>query len=118
MQEIEIRKNELVEKIRENMSSHKETYETAVEKFKEKQQALLEDMLEKARKGENFDRLALSRLPVPEDHTDDYKMALEMLEYETRDIIPLEVHDFRKYVRDEWEWRHAWAANTQSYIGG
>ena len=115
MQDIDIKKATLVDTIKANMESHRETYKTAVEEFKRQQTVLLEELLEKARLGKPFDRMALSRMQIPEDHTDDYKLALEMLAHDEREVITLQQHEYRQYMRDEWEWRGRWAANTASY---
>lgn len=116
MDQVRMEKAVLIEKIKDNMQTHQATYEEAVKVFTERQRELLADMLEKAQHNRQFDRLALSRLPVPENHFTDYQVALEMLEYEVEDQVILTDHDFRRYVRDEWEWQHSFAANTESYV--
>jgi hypothetical protein len=115
MDDVKLNKEELLEKIRKNMETHQGIYETAVEEFNKQQIELLENMVTKAREGKPFDRLALSRLPVPENHMDDYKRAVRLLEMEVRKEIKLDERDFNRYVLDEWEWQRNFAANTQSY---
>lgn len=115
MDTIEMKKDVLVDAIKTNMQTHKETYEKAVEVFKEEQTKLLEDLLAKAKRGRNFDRLALSRLPVPENHLHDYQVALKMLGHEVRETVELSDYDYRRFVLDEWEWQHTFASNTTSY---
>jgi hypothetical protein len=115
MQDIEIDKETLIKQIKVNMETHQATYEKAVEVFTQKQTELLEELLTKARAGRGFDRLALSRMPVPENHLEDYKVAIEMLELDLRDTILLDYPDYRKYYRDEWEWQRSFLANTASY---
>jgi hypothetical protein len=115
MQDVKIDKETLIAQIEANMKTHQATYEKAVEVFTRKQTELLEDLLAKARAGRGFDRLALSRMPVPENHLEDYEVALEMLRLDLRNTIELEYHDYRKYYRDEWEWQRSFLANTTSY---
>jgi hypothetical protein len=115
MREVKVRKDELIGKIKDNMETHQSTYDTAVEEFTAQQTALLEEMLEKARTGKNFDRLALSRMPVPENHIDDYRRALAQLEMEVDDEIVLQQHEFNQLVLDEWEWSRNFTANTIGY---
>lgn len=117
MNTIEMKKDVLIDAIKANMETHQETYEKAVSAFRVRQENLLVTMLAKAEKGEEFDRLALSRLPVPENHLGDYRVALSMLGHEVNDTVELGEHDYRRYVLDEWEWQHSWTANTTSYIG-
>lgn len=115
VREVKVRKNKLIEKIEDNMETHQSTYDTAVEEFKDQQTKLLEDMLSAARDGRQFDRLALSRMPVPENHTDDYRRALAQLEMEVDDEIVLQQHEFNQLVLDEWEWTRNFHANTTTY---
>lgn len=115
MDDVKLNKDELIEKIRENMETHQATYEAAIEEFNRQQVELLEDMVAKARAGKPFDRLALSRLPVPENHMEDYRRALALLEMEVRKEIKLGPHEFNRYVLDEWEWTRNFAVNTASY---
>lgn len=115
---IVVNKSELIEKIKENMETHQSTYDTAVEEFRKQQIKLLEDQLEAARTGKQFDRLAMSRLPVPENHIGDYHRALKMLEMDTQDVVELNEYDFNQLVMDEWEWRRSFLANTTSYVIG
>jgi hypothetical protein len=116
MEDVKLEKAALIEKIKENMETHQDTYDKAVEEFNRQQIALLEEQVVKARAGQNFDRLALSRMPVPENHMDDYRRALRLLEMETREKIVLDPREFNKYVLDEWEWQRAFVANTSSYL--
>jgi hypothetical protein len=113
---IEMQKDVLIKEIKDNMETHQETYEKAVEAFKAEQVKLLEGILEKAKKGKEFDRFALSRLPVPENHLADYKRALKMLGHEVKDTVELSQTDYCRYVLDEWEWQHSFTTNTASYI--
>lgn len=115
---ITVRKDALIEKIKGNMETHLETYEKAVEEFKKRQLELLESQVETARKGRPIDRLALSRMPVPENHLDDYKRALAALEMHTGEELELGEYDFNRFVLDEWEWQRTFLANTTSYVTG
>lgn len=116
MEDVKLEKKALIEKIKANMETHQATYDRAVEEFNKQQIKLLEEMVGKARDGQKFDRQALSRMPVPENHMDDYRRALALLEMETRDKIVLAPSEFNKYVLDEWEWARHFAANTASYL--
>lgn len=113
--EINVDKADLVKKIKSNLSSHRITYEAAVKEFERRTLELLRRQLEAAERGGEFDRFALSRMPVPEDHTDDYKRTLRMLEMETRDEVSVTENEFRRYVDDEWEWSRSWTENTVGY---
>lgn len=116
MDDIQINKEKLLAQLRTNLGKHHETYERAVEEYHRQQVKLLERLLEDAKHGKPVDHFALSRMPVPEDHTSDYEVAIEMLELEERDTVLLDHNSYMRYYRDEWEWRRAWHANTVSYV--
>jgi hypothetical protein len=116
--DVTVKKAELIEKIKVNMETHEATYEKAVVAFRKQQIELLESQLNVARKGRPIDRMALSRMPVPENHMDDYNRALRALEMHTGDEIELGEYDFNRFVLDEWEWTHSFLANTTSYVAG
>lgn len=115
MQTVRVDKNDLVAKIRANMLEHEETYRSAVAAYREQQLALLERLLTDAKNEVPIDHLALSRMPVPENHMGDYRRALRMLEMEIRNEVDLEEFEYRQFVDDEWGWRKAWEANTVAY---
>ena len=105
----------LLERLRANRESHRETYRRATTAYQDKIVNELQTMIKLVVDGHFHDPYALSRLPVPEDHTEDYDTAIEMLELDTRKEVLLDNRSFRAYIRDEWEWKRNWVANTQRY---
>jgi hypothetical protein len=118
MESIVVEKHKLLDKLNENLHTHRDTYVKAVEEYKRQQEMLLARQLEDVREGRKIDPFALSRMAVPEDHTDDYKIAIEMLELDVNDKVELGAGDFRRFWRDEWEWRRSWESNTRAYVSG
>jgi hypothetical protein len=115
MEDVKLDKQTVIDRVKANLETHETAYLAAVEEYRRQQTELLEELLAKAKAGTNLDRLALSRMPVPEDHSDDYRVALQMLEHEQRKSIVLAQHEYRQLMNDEWEWRRNWASNTESY---
>jgi hypothetical protein len=116
MQEITVNKHELIAKLQSNRDEHRSMFIKAQERYREAMIVELDRALEEARRGDKI-RRAFS-LPVPEDHTEEFNTAIEMLQWETGDEVQLDQHDFQRYVQNRWQWAASFAANTESYLGG
>lgn len=117
MDDVKLKKEDLLEALGKNKETHKSTVRLAQAEYKRQQVERLERALEKARKGEDTagERMELLRMPVPEDHTHDYDVAIQMLERDVRKVFKIDQTDFRRYFNDEWEWQRSFFANTGSY---
>lgn len=114
MQAVNVNKDELLEKVKANRETHRDTFDKAQIKYREQIVIELDRMLDDARKGRKIRRFV--ELPEPEDHTADYDQIIEMLMMSTDEIIKLNYQEFRTFVMDEWGWKAAWASNTASYL--
>lgn len=124
MRTVVIKKDDLLEVLRANRETHREVYEEALGKYRDKLIGKLRHEVEKLERDDRWNELAEGGapkvtidLPVPEDHTKEYNRAISMLEMDTRDEIELEDYEFTQFVEDEWDWKRRWAANTASYTG-
>jgi len=117
MDDIRIKKDELIARMTENRESHRALFLEAQDGYRQAIIDELEAELKRAREGRTPVWKAVS-LPVPKDHTKDYDAVLDMLEMEVREEIELSPSDFRKYVRDEWQWREEFIGTTQMYNNG
>jgi hypothetical protein len=114
MQEITVDKADLIEKIQANRDEHRSMFLKAQERYREAMIAELDRALQEAREGKAIQRAFA--LPVPEDHTDDFNTAIEMLEWEQGDTVILVHRDFRCFVQNRWEWEASFLRNTGSYL--
>lgn len=114
MKSIRVNKANLIETIEKNRSEHRALFEKAQEKYRERVIELLDERLQQARAGKQFD-IAI-RLPEPVDYTASYDTALSMLAWEEGDTVDLDRDDFERYVENNWEWRNHWAGTTQVYL--
>jgi hypothetical protein len=114
MNSIKVNKADLLKKLHENRDAHKLTFTEAMEGYKEKVQAWLEERLAAAKKGRVPDMLF--NLPHPIDQTKDYNRAIAMLEMSVDDVIELEEHDFQCYVQDEWSWSRTTTMTNTMYM--
>lgn len=116
MQLITVDKASLIAKLQANRDEHRSMFIKAQEKYREAMIAELDRALQEARDGRPIVRAF--HLPVPEDHTDEFNTAIEMLQWEKNQAVKLDQADFRRFVQNRWEWAASFAANTGSYLAG
>jgi len=114
---ISVDKGWLLETLRTNRDQHHEAFLHACDVFQGEATRRLERLLEKVRAGEVPDYLGV-RLPIPEEHVDDYDRAIGMLEHAIGDSIELGEHAYAQLVEDDWGWALSFANNTIAYASG
>jgi len=114
MDTITVKKDDLINTMRDNRDVHRETFLAAQDAYRIAVIAELDRMLAEAKAGMPVKRAIT--LPVPEDHTDDFDTAIQMLEWDTGDEVELTHHEFKQYVQNQWGWLASFAMNTQSYL--
>jgi enoyl reductase-like protein len=107
---IKIKKQKLIDKIKENKKTHIELYEKAVIAYKK--EAL--EQLGKCTNEVNDGTLDIKLdLVTPIDNSQNYDDILEMFEWEVEDEIELGQNEFREYVQDETDFaQQAMFSNT------
>ena len=76
---------DLLDVIRANRAEHRDLFLKAQEKYRERVIEELDKRLEEVRRGKP---ISLGfHLPEPVDYTDSYDEAIEMLEWETREVV-------------------------------
>lgn len=113
---VDIDKNELLEILKANRTKHREVFEKAVEKYRTKALAILEENIKDILENPGYPTVIAFRLPVPEDHTSDYERVIAMLNMHTGPTIRLGEGKYANYVNDEWSWSKAWAGSTAAYV--
>ena len=109
---ITVDKTDLIARLRANRDAHQAEYEQAVGVYRDRCIQEIESMLADARAGVIRRNLTL---PIPEEHTEDYDRAIDMLEWAQSDTIDLTQAEFATLVRNQWGWLQSFVANTSSY---
>lgn len=118
MEKVEVSKAELKARLKENLETHQKDFEIAWEAFREKAVHNFEERLKQVKnlkKGEQINLFV--NLTVPEDHTNDYEQALDMLDWEVDETVMLTQYEFTQLVRDDWGWKGAFAQTNAFYTG-
>lgn len=113
MNKIIVNKTQLLEALRINRTKHVDIFQQAIEKYREQAIVRFEEYIAQIKAGKSVPR-ALP-LPMPEEHTDDYDRAIQMLEWHLEADVSVTEQEFRQYVQDQWGWYHSFAANSASY---
>jgi hypothetical protein len=114
---ITVNKLDLILKIQAERDKHKALYDEAVIVYKQEftmaARKFADEAVARAGRGQGF--VQFGWLPVPEEHTEDFDRAIEMLQWEVNDEVVLSEHDFATLVQNQWGWARAFASNTASY---
>ncbi len=113
LENIKIKKDKLLEILKENRSKHRAIFEEALEGYKKKAEEVLSARLRQLKAGERV-RMTFS-IPEPADQTKDYNRVIRMLELMEGDAIELSEQDFAMYVMDEWSWKRNFLHSNSAY---
>lgn len=137
---VNVQRTQLLDKLRTNKEKHLAEYaealagykELATEKLKkayENAKGSLEKNLERGLKKisefdpENdrySDYLTLIdsevvELPVPKNYSEEYDAAIDMVFWDTREVLELTHAEFTCFVRDRWDWTSDFIGTTSIY---
>lgn len=113
MDSVRIEKTKLLDIVRQNRDEHAAEADQAKADYRAALVIRLEDMLARARAGEEV-RHSID-LPSPSDHRKEYDRAIRMLELSADSVVELGQHEFSQYVLNEWQWMPAFKAATTLY---
>lgn len=116
MDTVTVRKHDLLAALVANRAAHRAEFEKALTGYRDRSIKLLEEHIERIRKGKL--EKVLVALPMPEDHTDDYDRTIMQMEWTVQDEIELTSRQFDQYVRDQWGWKAEFAATSSMYTSG
>ena len=113
MNNVKIKKSDLLSKITENRGQHRRIFEEALVGYRAAAIDELDRALKDAREGRRIRRGMT--LVEPLDHTAEYDSVIEMLKMSVDDVIELNWGAFLSYVRDEWEWKRQFLVTNSKY---
>lgn len=100
---ITVKKEELLDKLRQNRDEHLDIFLKAQEKYRELVIEQLYIALEKARSGKEI--ITFIALQEPINQSKDYNRVISMLEMSVDDHITLSETEFSQYVLNDWQWK-------------
>lgn len=115
MQTIKVKKTDLIDVLKRNLSEHRDAFLEAQKKYREVVIQTLDQELARVRNGEPFVMARLTCLVQPTDHTEDYKRVIGMLEMDISETVDLSGSEYACYVDDNWGWMGQFANEVTSY---
>ena len=112
---ITVKKDMLINKIKENRETHTKAYDLAVIGYKVEALKQLKQLTKDIKNGALNASL---RLTKPENRVEDYDKLLIQFEWETSDEVTLSQGEFNQYVHDETSWAISAQASNAFYVGG
>lgn len=116
MNNLSVRKDQLLETLRTNKEAHHAEFLEAQKNYRKQVIAELDKRLEQARKG-GVINLGFA-LPEPVEYTDTYDSEIQALEWHIGDTVELTQQDFNRLVLNKWPWAQVFAASTSIYNQG
>lgn len=110
-----MKKTTLLEKINENRERHEALYREALVGWRIAVIDSLRDALDGFERDEKVDLNVGYKHPRPRHHLRDYDRILDMLGWESSEMIDLDADDFRRYVQDDWDWSREFASSNSQY---
>jgi hypothetical protein len=116
MNQVKVKRQDLLTKVRANREAHRSMFLKAQEGYRKLIIEELDRMLVEAKAGRRISRSI--NLAEPTDHTSDYDRVVMMLEMSVDDTIVLSASEFDQYVRDVWTWSYQTTPMLMAYAAG
>lgn len=110
---ITVNKADLLAYLRANLGKHLAAYTEAVKAFRQKALDAFRERVELIEAGEPFE--LSTGLTEPRSYAEEYEVVIGMLEMSVKSEIVLTAHEYRRFVRDDWDWQDDFARNTLAY---
>ena len=115
MNTVKVSKVKLLDTLKKNRETHKEQFEQAFKGYRKKMVETLQKNLDSFEKGGNVEVVVNVNLTRPQDHTEDYDRAIQMMTWEINDEIELTLQEFTQLVQDDWGWKQQFTTTNQFY---
>lgn len=123
---VNVNRSQLLTTLESNLKTHKEVFREAMKGYQDAKitkMIALHGAAEKAVNSNNEEnRKAVheaystyANLRRPQDHSESYELAIEIMKWETEDTIELSINDFQCYVRDKWNWKEQFRGSVTAY---
>lgn len=114
-QTIEIDKDALLKKLKENLVVYQAEYKEAVEDYNKLVIQFSNDLALALVNKTPFSPYLKTKEPI--DYTVKYEEAIDMLEYSVNQTITLDSASFRAYIKNEWDWTNSFRTYASSLKG-
>lgn len=110
---IHAKRDEILSRLRSNRETHAAIVAEARKGYVDRARESLRERLDQLESGKIVS-LAFALEP-PQDHSDVYNTAIQMLELAQDDVIEMDSMQVRMLVMDQWDWSHKFLAVNAQY---
>jgi len=125
---INVDRQELLVKLKQNLELHKELYAEAVKGYEAEKTVKLRTLAgvteqaakhptEENRKQVHVAYRSFSSLERPTDNSESFLVAIDVFTWEKDEIVELPLDEFQCYVRNEWDWIGQFRGSVAAYAG-
>ena len=108
-----VRRDSLLAALELNAAKHSAIVEEARIGYLKRARKALEERLAELQSGKIA---ALEfQLAPPQDYSEVYKSAIEMLKWTVHEVVELQADEFRQLVQDQWDWSNAFFGQNSRY---
>lgn len=115
MREMKMPRHQLLAALHKNLELHRAEFLEAQEGYRRALIKEIDRMLSDARNNRAVARHI--SLPEPSDHSADYQVAIRMLDMCVDVELDISIHDFERYVMDDWGWKGKFSETVSNYKG-
>ena len=113
MTEVRLAKRAVINQLLENRKVHRQKFEEAMDGYRDEAVRVLEKHIENIKNNEP--QQVYLNLPLPEDHSEDYDRAIQMLEWSLDDEVILNQREYSTYIMDDWGWKQDFDSTWAMY---
>ncbi len=114
MKTVTVKKDKLLRHLQQNREFHKKEYVELHDNWEKKVVETLERALFNAKKDAVFE--TNFNVPEPQSFIKEYDTAIEQLEWTEETEIILDLQEFKRFIQDEWDWKHHFDATKAFYL--
>ena len=110
---IEVKKADLIAKIKENKENHVKEYSKAVNAYRKEAARQLKELNDELVDGALDLKL---NLITPINNAENYDSIIDLFEWDVKDIVELEQDEFKEYVQDETDFAITAKMSNSAYF--
>ena len=109
----------IIGKLESNRKKHVKQFEKTWASFIKKQVARFEKVIKEFNNLKSDDAVPQAGilLPIPDDHTEDYDLAIEMLKLATNAEVTMSAQQYERFMLDRWDWKDRFETTNAFYAG-
>lgn len=107
----------LLDYLESNKKNHIKNYNDAVLNYRKKFEDRCRNEFDKMKNNENYVPKISENLNPPVNYIEQYDNAIAMLKMHIGPDIEIDEKDYKKFIKDEWEWSYNFLSSNSKYLG-